>query len=181
MSKSETNAAGTSSGPPPADFYKPETYTAEESLGYTMKRILACVSQAVEGELVEPGGPTYPQWVPLHKLHASSARTVAELARECQLDTGAMTRLLDRLEAKDLVRRVRSQEDRRVVNLELTPEGMSAAQKVPAVLSRIHNEVLAGFSEAEWKQLKSYLQRILENAQRKQAACSRAAGQGVSR
>ena len=181
MSKSETTPSGGNAGPPPADFYRPESYKAEESLGYAMKRILTGVSQAVENELVEPGGPTYPQWVPLHKLHMGSAGTVAELARECQLDTGAMTRLLDRLEAKGLVRRVRSQEDRRVVNIELTPEGLSAAQKVPSVLSRVHNEMLAGFTKAEWEQLKSYLSRILENAQRKQSACARASGQGVSR
>ncbi|WP_295527301.1 MarR family transcriptional regulator [uncultured Pseudacidovorax sp.] len=181
MSRSETNASAPAAGPPAADFYRPESYRAEESLGYAMKRILNCVSQAVEGELVEPGGPTYPQWVPLHKLHMGSAGTVAELARECQLDTGAMTRLLDRLEAKGLVRRVRSQEDRRVVNLELTPEGLNSAQKVPAVLSRVHNEMLAGFTKAEWEQLKDYLNRILDNAQRKQASCNRASGQGVSR
>ena len=56
--------------------------------------------------MCEPGGPTFPQWLPLYKLHMGEATTVAELARECQLDTGAMTRLLDRLEAKGLCRRV---------------------------------------------------------------------------
>jgi len=29
----------------------------------------------------------------------------------------------------------------------------------------VQNEHLAGFSEAEWEQLKSYLRRILDNAQ----------------
>jgi DNA-binding MarR family transcriptional regulator len=90
---------------------------------------------------------------------------VAELARECLLDTGAMTRLLDRLEAKGLCRRVRSLADRRVVNIELTDEGRAAAEQVPHILSRVQNEHLAGFSAAEWEQLKGYLRRILDNAQ----------------
>jgi DNA-binding MarR family transcriptional regulator len=100
-----------------------------------------------------------------YKLHVGAATTVAELARACELDTGAMTRLLDRLEAKGLCRRVRSLEDRRVVNIELTDEGRAAAKEVPYVLSRVQNEHLAGFSNEEWEQLKGYLRRILDNAQ----------------
>jgi DNA-binding MarR family transcriptional regulator len=147
------------------DFYKPESYRAEESVGYMMRRIMTAIGQSVELQMCEPGSPTYPQWVPLHKLHGKTSATVAELARDCQLDTGAMTRLLDRLEAKGLCRRVRSLADRRVVNIELTDEGRSAAQQVPHILSRVQNEHLAGFSAAEWEQLKSYLRRILDNAQ----------------
>ena len=146
-------------------FYKAENYLAEESVGYMMRRILTTIAQAVELQMCEPGSPTYPQWVPLHKLHMGRATTVAELARECQLDTGAMTRLLDRLEAKGLCRRVRSLADRRVVNIELTDEGRTAAEQVPHILSRVQNEHLAGFSAEEWEQLKSYLRRILDNAQ----------------
>ena len=151
--------------PEPVDFYRPESYRTEESVGYMMKRILSSISQSVESSLCEPGSPTYPQWIPLHKLHMGVATTVAELARECQLDTGAMTRLLDRLEAKGLCRRVRSQSDRRVVNIELTDEGRVAAQEVPHFLARVQNEYLAGFTREEWEELKSYLRRILDNAQ----------------
>ena len=149
----------------PADFYKPETYVLDESIGYMMKRILAALSQTVETSICEPGQPTYPQWLPLHKLHVSNVSTVAELARECGLDAGAMTRLLDRLEAKNLCRRVRSVADRRVVNIELTDEGLAAAKEVPSILARVQNEYLAGFSVEEWNQLKGLLRRILENAQ----------------
>ncbi|RZI74661.1 MAG: MarR family transcriptional regulator [Variovorax sp.] len=134
-----------------------------------MRRILTVVSQSVEAQMCEPGSPTYPQWIPLHKLQMGKATTVAELARECQLDTGAMTRLLDRLEAKGLCRRVRSVADRRVVNIELTEEGEASARQVPHVLSRVQNQTLAGFTHAEWEQLKGYLHRILDNAQALQA------------
>ena len=149
----------------PAAFYSPETYRTEESIGYLMRRIVTSVGQTVGTRMCEPGSPTYPQWVPLYKLHVGAATTVAELARACELDTGAMTRLLDRLEAKGLCRRVRSLEDRRVVNIELTDEGRAAAKEVPYVLSRVQNEHLAGFSTEEWEQLKGYLRRILDNAQ----------------
>ncbi|SFM52539.1 MarR family winged helix-turn-helix transcriptional regulator [Variovorax sp. OV329] len=160
-----TDGNNPDSAPKPVKFYRGEGYHAEESIGFMMKRILSSISQTVEGRLCEPGSPTFPQWIPLAKLSQGHVTTVAELARECQLDTGAMTRLLDRLEAKDLVRRVRSQADRRVVNIELTDEGRAAAKDVPFYLAAVQNEYLAGFTQEEWEQLKGYLRRILDNAQ----------------
>ncbi|WP_076999183.1 MarR family winged helix-turn-helix transcriptional regulator [Variovorax sp. KK3] len=147
------------------EFYKPDSYNAEESVGHMMRRITTMLGQTVGNRMSEPSGPTFPQWAPLYKLHLGTATTVAELARECQLDTGAMTRLLDRLEAKGLCRRVRSVSDRRVVNIELTDEGRDAARQVPHVLCGVQNELLEGFSREEWMQLKSYLRRLLDNAQ----------------
>ena len=147
----------------PAKFYRSQGYLAQESVGYLMRRIVTHMAQEVERRM-EPNGLTNAQWVPLLKLQLGDASTVAELARTCELDAGAMTRLLDRLETKGLCRRVRSCEDRRVVNLELTEEGCEAAKAIPAVLSNIQNECLAGFTVEEWQTLKGYLRRILDTA-----------------
>jgi DNA-binding MarR family transcriptional regulator len=76
-----------------------------------------------------------------------------------------MTRLLDRLEKKNLCKRVRSTDDRRVVMVELTPEGKAAIQQVPAVLSEVMNAHLAGFSSTEWQNLKTYLNRMVETGE----------------
>ena len=145
-------------------FYQPDNYQPDESAAYLMRQILTLVSAEVDRAL-EPAGLTNAQWVPLVKLHMGHASTVAELARECKLDTGAMTRTLDRLEGKGLVARVRSSEDRRVVNLELTAEGREAAKDIPAVLCNVQNAFLQGLSVAEWQQLKDLLRRILANGQ----------------
>lgn len=150
--------------PVAASFYRAESYCADESVGYLMKHVLMAIAQAADKRL-EPQGITHAQWGPLFMLLRSRASTVAELARELQTDPGAMTRLLDRLESKGFCRRERSTDDRRVVNIVLTPEGQSAAQLVPAELSQVLNEHLAGFSKAEWTQLKSFLQRMLDNAE----------------
>ncbi|MEO9102652.1 MAG: MarR family transcriptional regulator [Burkholderiales bacterium] len=147
----------------PATFYRADTYRPEESVGWMMQRIVSEVGQEIERRLSDDG-PTSPQWMPLFKLHLGEASTVAELARSCRLDAGAMTRLLDRLEAKGLCRRCRSTTDRRVVNVELTDEGRRCAQEIPAVLCLVQNEHLTGFSEAEWQQLKGFLRRIMNNA-----------------
>ncbi|MDB5870590.1 MAG: MarR family transcriptional regulator [Ramlibacter sp.] len=150
---------------PPATpaFYDPDNYQPSESVGFMMRRILNLVTTQVDREF-EPSGLTSAQWVPLLKLHMGAGSTVAELARNCQLDAGSMTRLLDRLEAKGLVRRVRSSEDRRVVNIELTDEGTAAAKTIPAVLCSVQNSHMRGFTVEEWQQLKGLLRRILDNA-----------------
>ena len=151
------------------DFYRAEGYHSQCSVGYLMRRIISMLSHEIEREL-EPTGLTNAQWVPLVKMHLGKASTVAELARECDLDAGSMTRLLDRLEAKQLCRRVRSTDDRRVVNMELTDAGRSAAQGIPVVLSRVQNAYLAGFTHDEWHTLQGFLQRIHNSAHTLQTA-----------
>ena len=148
--------------PPTARFYEPVGYCADESVGWLMKRALISIAQAADRRL-EPKGITQPQWAALFMLQRCRASTVAELARETQTDPGAMTRLLDRLEAKGFCRRHRSTDDRRVVRVELTPEGDVAAQEVPIVLAQVLNEHLAGFSKTEWTQLKDMLRRMVVN------------------
>lgn len=150
------------------DFYRADGYRPDDSVGYLMRRIISLVSQTIERDM-EPTGLTNAQWVPLLKLHMRLASTVAELARECDLDAGSMTRLLDRLEAKQLVRRVRSCDDRRVVNIELTDAGRAAAKGIPEILCRVQNAHLTGFSVEEWQTLTGYLRRILDTAQALQA------------
>ena len=155
-------AAKPASGPAAA-FYTPENWSPEVSIGYLMKRIIAKVTDAVDHEL-EPTGLTSAQWVPLLKVYMGNASTVAEIARECSSDVGAMTRTLDRQEAKGLLKRIRSSEDRRVVNLELTAEGRATAKKIPAVLCGVQNAHMRGFTLEEWHLLKSMLRRILDTA-----------------
>ena len=150
--------------PRPAAFYRAKDYGAEQSVGYLMRRVVNGIAQGVDRRL-ESVGLTNAQWVPLLKLHLGHAATVAELARGCQVDAGAMTRMLDRLEAKGLIRRVRSTEDRRVVNIELTADGVQAARRIPAVLCEVQNAHLAGVSRTEWQALKATLQRMIENSQ----------------
>ena len=148
----------------PTVFYQAESYRPEDSVGYLMRQILNRVGQDVERQLAHTD-LTNAQWIPLFKLYSGQATTVAELARECHLDAGAMTRMLDRLEAKGLCKRVRSETDRRVVNIELTTAGTKSASDIPEILSGVQNAHLAGFSAEEFETLREYLRRILNNAQ----------------
>jgi DNA-binding MarR family transcriptional regulator len=78
-------------------------------------------------------------------------------------DTGSMTRILDRLEEKGLVRRERGRDDRRVVFLRVAAAGRAQLPRLRAAGSRVLEDHLAGFNPAEVDNLKSYLGRMIEN------------------
>ncbi len=145
-------------------FYDLDNYRPEDSVGYLMRLILSSMASAVDTQLADCD-LTNAQWLPILKLHQGHASTVAELARACTMDAGAMTRLLDRLETKGLCKRVRSELDRRVVNIELTDTGHAVAQGIPGVLCTVLNSHLSGLSTDEFLTLKSLLQRMLPNTQ----------------
>lgn len=157
MDQDDTPSTG-----PCAGFYVPGQYRPDQSVGYLMKRVLSSVLAQADERLASLD-LTHAQWLPLFKLAVKECHTVAALARELELDPGAMTRSLDRLEAKGLVRRERSTEDRRVVNLVLTDEGRGVARQVPPVMAEVLNKHLEGFTEDEWKQLITLLSRMVAN------------------
>ncbi len=145
-------------------FYVPGQFSPDQSVGYLMRNVISSIREQANRELATHD-LTYVQWLPLYKLAMKEGNTVASLARDLEIDAGAMTRSMDRLEAKGLVRRERSTTDRRVVFLALTAEGRKVARKVPAVLSCVLNGHLAGFSQEEWQQLLQFLHRMLANGQ----------------
>jgi len=155
-----------------AKFYHRGTYSRENSFGYMMRRISHMMASAVDKRL-DIHGLTQAQWAPLFLIHQGRATTLAELSRDLQVDAGALTRTLDRLEAKGLCTRERSTEDRRVVHLALTPEGKAAAAPVPEVICDVSNMLLSGFTEGEWQTLMALLRRIQANADAMREACER--------
>ncbi|UDF34153.1 UNVERIFIED_ORG: MarR family transcriptional regulator [Shinella sp. XGS7] len=150
--------------PPPATFYSAESYVPGESLGWLIKRVQQSIVQQADKRLAGHG-LTHAQWLPLFRLFFGGPCPAAQLAGDMGLDAGALTRLLDRLEAKQLIQRERSSSDRRVVMVDLSPAGRELAQGLPAVLSEVFNLHLAGFTEAEWQTLMSLLRRMLANGE----------------
>ncbi len=148
--------------PRPASFYRPDRYFTEPSVGLLMKQVMVSIVAQVDQRL-DVHGLTSAQWGPLLHLSKTGPSTVLELARWVNVDPAAMTRLLDRLEKKQLCRRARDPVDRRVVRVQITPEGEAAIAGVPAALSEVMNAHLAGFSRDEFTALTGALQRMLAN------------------
>ncbi len=149
---------------PAPRFYDGRRYHAADSVGHLMHQIVFAMRRDIEARM-SLHGLTAAQWYPLWKLKTGAASTAQALARQMDIDAGAMTRLVDRLEAKGLIGRERSATDRRVMRLSLTAAGEAVAAHIPQVLADVNNGVLAGFSEAEWQQLLGLLLRLRGNTQ----------------
>ncbi|MGI4858907.1 MAG: MarR family winged helix-turn-helix transcriptional regulator [Janthinobacterium lividum] len=116
------------------------------------------------GERLAPLDLTAAQWGVVVSLAEGIASTPAELSRMLDYDPGAMTRLIDRLEKKEVVRRTRSTDDRRSVSLELTDRGRLLYPEILPVIVGVYNELLAGFTKDDADQLEGLLTRMLDNA-----------------
>ena len=132
------------------------------SVGYLMARARASLLAGLDAELA-PFGLNAMQYAVLKHLADGNARTAADLCRHMYYDTGSMTRILDRLEEKGLLRRERCEDDRRVVFLRVAAAGRAQLPRLRAVGSRVLDEHLAGFNTAEVESLKTYLGRMIEN------------------
>jgi DNA-binding MarR family transcriptional regulator len=117
------------------------------------------------GRELEPLGLNVQQALVLVLLADEGVGTAAEMCRELSHDAGAMTRLIDKLEATRLVRRVRQSRDRRATRLELTKEGRAVHAQVTRAQVAVLNKMLRGFSRTEARTLEHLLQRILDNAE----------------
>jgi DNA-binding MarR family transcriptional regulator len=84
------------------------------------------------------------------------------LSKLLGIDTGLMTRMLDKLEGKGLLGRERSVEDRRVVNLRLTAKGREVADRIPDIAPEVLNARLGKFSKAEFDEFRRLLGKFLE-------------------
>ncbi len=116
------------------------------------------------GREIEPLGLNVQQALVLILLGDKRVETAAEMCRELSHDAGAMTRLIDKLEAMGLVRRVRESYDRRSARLDLTKEGRAMHAQVTRAQVAVLNRMLRGFSRTEVRTLERLLQRILDNA-----------------
>lgn len=143
-------------------FYDGSRYVIEESMGYLIRQAQAALHRTIDGKMGELD-LTAMQWVPLMLIEHDRGRTAAELSRCNCVESSTMTRMLDRLEAKGLVTRKRSETDRRVINLELTAEGKRLVARVPYLLAESMNQHLSGFSRGEVDSFKSMLRRFAAN------------------
>jgi DNA-binding MarR family transcriptional regulator len=131
-------------------------------LGHLVNAVRNAVFTVLEHELA-PLELTSAQFVVVIGAMRGRARTVNEFCQFAAIDAGPMSRLLDRLEAKDIVRRTRDSLDRRQVNVELTAKGSALYPQVMDIIARVNRQFLGGFSPAEAAQLQDFLQRLLAN------------------
>lgn len=102
---------------------------------------------------------TYTQYIAMMVLWEEKKLNVKELGSRLYLDSGTLTPVLKSLEAKGFLRRYRSEEDERVLNVELTEEGWALRDSARELPGRINERVK--LSKEERAQLIALLGKII--------------------
>jgi DNA-binding MarR family transcriptional regulator len=153
---------------PDTHIYDVESYQPASCVGQLMYRVRAAQMSALDQALatdadLAPLEISAAQYIIISVLAKRGVDSAAQLCKDLSYDAGAMTRMVDRLEAKGLISRRRCPEDRRLVKLELTEAGLAALPKLRACSVRVLNHFLRGFSVEEARQLEGFMVRMLQN------------------
>jgi DNA-binding MarR family transcriptional regulator len=147
-------------------YYKVDTLEADNSVGYLVKRCGLLMTQIAERRF-EALSVSFTQWVVLMRLSSQQSHMSAtQLSKEVGHDMGALTRVIDDLEHRGLVRRERSRRDRRAVEIAITAAGRRQAKSAKRVMVGLLNELVEPYTEAEIDTLIGLLQRMLLHLQR---------------
>ncbi|WP_207005564.1 MarR family winged helix-turn-helix transcriptional regulator [Trinickia mobilis] len=142
------------------EHYTTESFSLTQSVGFMLTKARNLIVAEMDAALKELD-ITCPQMGILLAMRRGWASTPFELSKVLSVDTGLMTRMLDRLEAKGLLERSRSADDRRVVNLVLTKKGQEVAAEIPKIAPEVLNARLKKFTKAEFDELGRLLQKFI--------------------
>jgi DNA-binding MarR family transcriptional regulator len=153
-------------------YYTPSNYAMKNSVGYLMRLCTNRVLPQMEA-LFQDQELTFSQWTTLVALHDGRIATAGDLAHNICHDAGSLTRLVDQMVERGLVTRSRSETDRRVVTLSLTPRGRSLVEVLAPKVMNFWNGLLSDFSHSEVDTLIALLTRLVMAADAKPRKKSR--------
>ncbi|HEY2590007.1 MAG TPA: MarR family transcriptional regulator [Steroidobacteraceae bacterium] len=154
---------------PLSEVYEAESYEPRKAVGYLVNRLREEMGASLERRFAAHPELaalelSWPQFRIIATIAVDSeAKSASSLCKSVSYDAGAMTRMVDRLESKGLIRRERCPNDRRLVYLELTEAGRSVWPIMMEITRQALNGLLRGFTKAEARQLEGFLRRMLEN------------------
>jgi DNA-binding MarR family transcriptional regulator len=142
------------------EHYTSEGFSLTQSVGFVLTKARNLINAEMEAALKDLDISS-PQMSVLLVMQRGMASKPFEFSKMLFVDTGLMTRTLDKLEAKGLLERSRSADDRRVVNLVLTKKGHEVAAEIPKIAPEVLNARLKRFTKAEFEELGRLLQKFI--------------------
>lgn len=133
-------------------------------LGYWLRTVSNAVSHRFARE-VEAEGVTVAEWVFLRMLHDEDRIAPSLLAERMGMTKGAISKLADRLIAKDLIDRRDNPGDKRAHTLSLKRKGRSLVPRLAKLADQNDAAFFGTFSPKERKQFEQLLRRIVTEHQ----------------
>ena len=110
--------------------------------------------------LAKTTGLTAPQIMLMQAIRNKGEATIGELAHDISMSQATVTTILDRLEHRKLVYRVRSTQDKRKVHAHLTSEGAEILSRAPNPLQEDFTRKFQSLAEWEQTMILASLQRV---------------------
>ena len=120
----------------------------------------ACIVIGSEGS-----GISRVQWIAMYYVNGCPSITQKQLADKMNLKEPTVVRLLDRMEADHMLRRVCSRTDRRVRYLEMTEQGMELYQGLLGRVEQFKEDAIKGIDEEKLEVFKEVLGQMLNNTE----------------
>ncbi len=111
-------------------------------------------------DLFQEFGVTEQQWRVLRVLWEQKHLTSAQISILTLLPSPSLVGILDRLEKKELVKRLRSSSDRREINITITDKGRELQSEVMPKVKKIQDQIKIILTDPEWRELKKCLEKI---------------------
>jgi MarR family transcriptional regulator, organic hydroperoxide resistance regulator len=113
---------------------------------------------------LKPFGLNLSEWRVCASLLYVPHQTLSELSVHATSDISALSRIIDRLESQELVKRVRSTTDGRSIRIALTSKGDELALRIVPVAKQHESTILTGFTASDVQVLRAMLLKLYENA-----------------
>ena len=111
-------------------------------------------------DLFQEFGVTEQQWRVLRVLWEQKHLTSAQISILTLLPSPSLVGILDRLEKKELVKRLRSSSDRREINITITDKGRELQSEVLPKVKKIQDQIKVILTDSEWRELNKCLEKI---------------------
>ena len=135
----------------------------EKAIPFLLARAGARMGNAF-AKALKPFGISLSEWRVCASLQHTPGQALSELAAHIATDLSALSRIVDRLVALDLVVRERCDADGRAVRIALSPLGEALTREIIPLAQHYEEVALAGFTAAEVKALRTMLLRLYTNA-----------------
>ena len=131
-------------------------------LPYLLNRAGARLAASFEKD-VRPLGASLQAWRVLAALRERDGRRMGDLSETTAIEVSTLTRLVDGMERRGLVKRRRDPGDARVVLLHVAPAGRRLTGRLLPIAERYERVALEGFSAGEAETLRRALRRLYAN------------------
>ena len=151
-----------------SDYNAASCHTRKDILVNRIEDVLIALRRVIRATdlhskyLAKTTGLTSPQIMLLHAIRDKGQATIGEIAQDISLSQATVTTIMDRLEKRGLIVRMRSVTDKRKVHAHLTEDATEVLKHAPIPLQDQFTRQFDALQEWEQTMILSSLQRIAE-------------------